>query len=305
MSTLSLLQFVSSIALIYFSAELIIRYGKVIALSMGVSRYIVGLTLIAFGTSFPEFVVSINASIMQESGIVFGNIMGSNIANIGLVLGLCAAIYSVATGNIKKEDLAFFLLSAILGFIFSWNGVISRFEGIILLLVFLLYCFFIKRNIADSQSGEKKSLRKSIDIYILIIIACSFFILIVGSDLFIESAIEIATSLGVSKVAISMTMVAIGTSLPELATSVIAILKKEYGLLTGNIIGSNIMNILMVLGPSSIISNIEVDISYLPLILMLSLTFLVASFSLFNVRFSRVMGFVLLIIYSTFVYSNF
>jgi len=129
--------------------------------------------------------------------------------------------------------------------------------------------------------------------------------LIVGSDLFIESAIEIATSLGVSKVAISMTMVAIGTSLPELATSVIAILKKEYGLLTGNIIGSNIMNILMVLGPSSIISNIEVDISYLPLILMLSLTFLVASFSLFNVRFSRVMGFVLLIIYSTFVYSNF
>jgi len=143
MSTLSLLQFVSSIALIYFSAELIIRYGKVIALSMGVSRYIVGLTLIAFGTSFPEFVVSINASIMQESGIVFGNIMGSNIANIGLVLGLCAAIYSVATGNIKKEDLAFFLLSAILGFVFSWNGVISRFEGIILLLVFLLYCFFL------------------------------------------------------------------------------------------------------------------------------------------------------------------
>ena len=305
MSTLSLLQFVGSIALIYFSAELIIRYGKVIAISMGVSRYIVGLTLIAFGTSFPEFVVSINASLMQESGIVFGNIVGSNIANIGLVLGLCAAIYSVSTGNIKKEDLVFFLLSAILGLVFSWDGVISRLEGIILLLMFLSYCFFIKRNITDSQSGEKNSLKKSIDIYILIIIVCSFFILIVGSDLFIDSAIRIATSIGVSKVAISMTMVAIGTSLPELATSVIAILKKEYGLLTGNIIGSNIMNILMVLGPSSIINNIEVDISYLPLILMLSFTVLVASFSLFNIRFSRVMGFVLLIIYSTFVYSNF
>ena len=103
MSALSLFQFFSSILLIYFSAEFIIRYGKAIALSVGVSRYIVGLTLIAFGTSFPEFVISINASIMQESGIVFGNIIGSNIANISLVLALCATIYSIGTGNIKKE----------------------------------------------------------------------------------------------------------------------------------------------------------------------------------------------------------
>ena len=305
MSALSLFQFIISIVLIYFSAELVIRYGKSIALSIGISRYVVGLTLIAFGTSFPELVVSINASIMKESGIVFGNIMGSNIANISLVLAFCATIYSIGTGNIKKKDLLFFLLSASLAFIFSWDGIVYQIEGMALLFLFLLYCYFIKRNISSNQLDQKKKTKKSIDIYVLIIIVCSFFILIVGSDLFIDSAIQIASSLGVSKLAISMTMVAIGTSLPELATSVIAISKKEYGLLVGNIIGSNIMNILMVLGSSSIISNIEVDISYLPLILMFLLTVLVASFSHFNIRFSRVMGFVLLIIYGTFVYSNF
>ena len=100
-------------------------------------------------------------------------------------------------------------------------------------------------------------------------------------------------------------MVAIGTSLPELATSVISIFKKEYGLLVGSIVGSNIMNILMVLGPSSIINKIEVDISYLPLILMFSLTVLISCFNFFNIKISRVVGFVLLIIYGTFIYSNF
>ncbi|SVD45718.1 uncharacterized protein METZ01_LOCUS398572, partial [marine metagenome] len=167
--------------LIYFSAELIIRYGKVIAVSIGVSKYIIGLTLIAFGTSFPEFVVSINASIMQESGIVFGNIIGSNIANISLVLALCATIRSITTDNVTREDLIFFLISGSLGFIFSLDGVINQFEGFILLLGFICYCFFIKRNISKKQSNEKKSSKYSFDIYLIIIIICSFFILIVGS----------------------------------------------------------------------------------------------------------------------------
>ena len=156
MSALDLFQFISSVALIYFSAELIIKYGKIVALSMGISKYVVGLTLIAFGTSFPEFIVSINASIMQESGIVFGNVVGSNIANIGLVLALCAAMSSVATDKVKKEDLVFFLLSAILGFIFSWDGIINLIEGVVLLSAFFCYCYFIKRNISKIQSDKKK-----------------------------------------------------------------------------------------------------------------------------------------------------
>lgn len=305
MPTLSIIQFISSIALIYFSAEFIIRYGKIAALSFGVSRYVIGLTLIAFGTSFPEFIVSINASIMQESSIVFGNVMGSNIANISLVLALCAIISPILIDRINQKDLLFFLISAILGFIVSLDGTVTHLEGVILLIVFIFYCYIIKRNIKKNQTDEQKSIKKSIDIYLLIIIICSFFILIVGSNLFIDSAIEIAASLGVSKIAISMTMVAIGTSLPELATSVISIFKKEYGLLVGSIVGSNIMNILMVLGPSSIINKIEVDISYPPLILMFSLTVLISCFNFFNIKISRVVGFVLLIIYGTFIYSNF
>ena len=305
MPTLSIIQFISSIALIYFSAEFIIRYGKIAALSFGVSRYVIGLTLIAFGTSFPEFIVSINASIMQESSIVFGNVMGSNIANISLVLALCAIISPILIDRINQKDLLFFLISAILGFIVSLDGTVTHLEGVILLIVFIFYCYIIKRNIKKNQTDEQKSIKKSIDIYLLIIIICSFFILIVGSNLFIDSAIEIAASFGVSKIAISMTMVAIGTSLPELATSVISVFKKEYGLLVGSIVGSNIMNILMVLGPSSIINKIEVDISYLPLILMFSLTVLISCFNFFNIKISRVVGSVLLIIYGTFIYSNF
>ena len=305
MPILSIIQFISSIALIYFSADFIVRYGKIAALSIGVSRYVIGLTLIAFGTSFPEFIVSINASIMQESSIVFGNVMGSNIANISLVLALCAIISPIVVDRINRKDLMFFLISAILGFIVSLDGTVTHLEGVILLIVFIFYCYTIKRNIKKIQIDEERSIKKSIDIYLLIIIICSFFILIVGSNLFIDSAIEIATSLGVSKIAISMTMVAIGTSLPELATSVISIFKKEYGLLVGSIVGSNIMNILMVLGPSSIINKVEVDILYLPLILMFSLTVLISCFNFFNIRISRSVGFVLLIIYGTFIYSNF
>ena len=304
MIALDLTQFLISMLLIYFSAELIVRYGKIIAISIGVSKYIIGLTLIAFGTSFPEFVVSINASIINESSVAYGNLIGSNIANIAFVLSVCAIIRMISTNNVQKEDLIFFLVSAFLTVIFALDGKLNQFEGLILLSGFAIYCYRIKKNLSFKKEN-KNILKSSFDIYLTIIMASSFFILVTSSNLFIDSALSLAEKFNISTVAISMTIVAIGTSLPELATSVIAVAKKEYNLLLGNIIGSNIMNLLMILGTSSIINNIQVDVDYLPLILMIALTVFIYLFSIFNIKISRIIGLILLIIFSTFLYTNF
>ena len=302
---LDILQFAGSMFLIYFSAEFIVRYGKQIAISLGVSRYVIGLTLIAFGTSFPEFVVSVNASLMNQPGIVFGNVIGSNIANIALVLSVCAIMVQIKSDKVGRNDLIFFLLSAFLAFFFSIDGNVDFIEGVILLIGFIFYCYTIKRTVGLDRNKTEKIKNDKLDVYVLIIISCSFFILISGSNAFIDSAISLAERFNVSSLAISITLVAIGTSLPELATSIIAVIKKEYELLTGNIIGSNIMNILMILGPSAIINNIEVKSDYIPIMLMLFLTFLVYGFNIFNIKITRIFGIVLLIIYIVFIYSNF
>ena len=302
---LDILQFAGSMFLIYFSAEFIVRYGKQIAISLGVSRYVIGLTLIAFGTSFPEFVVSVNASLMNQPGIVFGNVIGSNIANIALVLSVCAIMVQIKSDKVGRNDLIFFLLSAFLAFFFSIDGNVDFIEGVILLIGFIFYCYTIKRTVGLDRNKTEKIKSDKLDVYVLIIISCSFFILISGSNAFIDSAISLAERFNVSSLAISITLVAIGTSLPELATSIIAVIKKEYELLTGNIIGSNIMNILMILGPSAIINNIELKLDYIPIMLMLFLTFLVYGFNIFNIKITRIFGIVLLIIYIVFIYSNF
>ncbi len=291
--------------MIYFSAEFIVRYGKEIAISLGVSRYVIGLTLIAFGTSFPEFVVSMNASIMNEPGIVFGNVIGSNIANIALVLSVCAIIKHINCDKVGKQDLVFFLLSAVFAFFASLDGNINQLEGFILLFGFIFYCYMIKRNLVIEKNKSIKQKEKRFNFYIVIIIFCSFFILISGSNLFINSAISLAERFNVTNLAISMTLIAIGTSLPELATSIIAVINKEYELLTGNIIGSNIMNILMILGPSAIINTINIEVDYIAIVLMLLLTLLIYGFNIFNIKISRIMGIILFIIYSVFIYSNF
>ena len=152
---LDLLQFLGSMLMIYFSADFIVRYGKEIAISLGISKYIIGLTLIAFGTSFPEFVVSINASIMNEPSIVFGNVIGSNIANIALVLSVCALITHINSDKVGKQDLIFFLLSSVVAFLVSMDGNVSQLEGVILLSGFFFYCYRIKKNIIIEKNNAE------------------------------------------------------------------------------------------------------------------------------------------------------
>ena len=298
-------QFIIGLAMIYFSAELIIKYGKELAYSIGVSKYFIGLTLVAFGTSFPEFVVSINASINGNPGVAYGNVIGSNIANIALVLSICSLFRNLKSNKIKNQDLYFFLVSCLLTLVFSWNGFIGDVEAICFLMVFVFYCYFIKKEFG-SLTNQKNNVKKfRLDGYLLIILSCSFYILVVGSNYFIGSALNIAYNFNISNVAISMTMIAIGTSIPELATSIIAVYKKEHDLLIGNIVGSNIMNVLMVLGPSALISNISIDNHINSLILVITLTVMIFVINFLKIKFTRILGVLLLLTYSVFIYSNF
>jgi len=296
-------QFFFSALLIYFGAEFVIKYGKDLAFSLGIPRYIIGLTLISFGTSFPELVINLNASIINESAIAIGNIIGSNIANIALVLPLAIIIYPLAVKKVKFNTLVYFLLSSAFLIFFCLDGNLNRFEGLLFFIGFILFCLSIKKDAKNNAVNKIKV--NNIDYYLILILVCSFFILIVGSNLFIDSAINVADKLGVSKVVISLTMVAIGTSLPELATSIIAAIKKEHDLLIGNIIGSNIMNILLVLGSSILINEIPVLVNYITLILMFFLTVLIYIYSMYRINFSRIIAFILLSIYLIFNYSIF
>ena len=296
-------QFFSSALQIYFGAEFIIRHGKTLAFSLGVPRYIIGLTLISFGTSFPELVVNLNASIINESDIAIGNIVGSNIANIALVLPFAILIAPLSVKKINFNTLAYFLLSALFLIFFCLDGSLGRFEGLLLLFGFILFCFSVKKDAKNNM--DRRSKVNSIDYYLILILVCSFFMLIIGSNLFIDSAISLANKLGVSKVAISLTMVALGTSLPELATSVIAAIKKENDLLIGSIVGSNIMNILLVLGSSILVNEISVLVDFMALTIFLCVTVLIYIYTIYQINFSRIIAFILLSIYLIFNYSIF
>ena len=297
------LQFFSSALLIYFGADLIIKYGKELALSFGIPKYIIGLTLISFGTSFPELVVNLNASLINESSIAIGNIIGSNIANITLVLPCAVLIFPLAVKKIDFDILSFFLLSAAFLYVFCLDGYIGRLEGFIFMIAFVLFCIRIK---SDTQKNINHSQKKTkFDYSSMVILFLSFIVLIIGSNLFIESAISVANKLGVSKVVISLTMVALGTSLPELATSIVAAIKREHELLVGNIVGSNIMNILLVLAASALVNEIDVMVDYLALTLMFSSTILIYIYSVYKINFSKIVGFALLLVYFIFNYSLF
>ena len=296
-------QFFSSALLIYFGADLIIKHGKELAVSFGIPRYVIGLTLISFGTSFPELVVNLNASLINESSIAIGNIVGSNIANITLVLPCAVLILPLAVKKMEIDTLSFFLLSAAFLYVFCLDGCVSRLEGFLFMTAFILFCVRIKNDAQKNTNYIQKNTK--FDYYSIIILFLSFIVLIVGSNLFIESAISVADKLGVSKVVISLTMVALGTSLPELATSVVAAIKREHDLLIGNIVGSNIMNILLVLAASALVNEINVMVDYLALTLMFSSTILLYIYSVYKINFSKIVGFVLLLVYFIFNYSLF
>ena len=243
--------------LLYFGAEWIIKGGVSISNKFGISKLVIGLTVVAFGTSLPELLVSLIAVFENSPSLAIGNVVGSNVANVGLVLGISALIFPISINYAPiRRDLFIYLCSCALFILFVFDGRISRFEGGFLFIGLLFYLVVCIKNPTDDQSDGENKLEFSIfksAVYVL----AGIFALSFGANFFVDGAIYLARFFGISEVVIGMSVVALGTSLPELATSAMAAFKKQSSISVGNIVGSNIFNILSILGITALFRPID------------------------------------------------
>ncbi len=253
--------FIAGLFLLVFSGKYLVQSGVSIARTFNIPTIIIGITIIAFGTSAPELIVSVKAALSGNPEIAFGNVIGSNISNIGLVLALTALLIPIPVGKTSwKLDWPVMMIASILLYLFTLNNILGFWESFVLfagLVVYLLYSVYSSKQ--DEQNDEITNAPQYKLWLAVLIVVLSSIGLAYGADLLVHSAVNIATNLGVSKRVISITIVAFGTSLPELTASIIAALKKQTDISIGNIIGSNIFNIMAVLGITGMIHPIEID----------------------------------------------
>jgi cation:H+ antiporter len=296
------------LAILLAGGKILVDGASGIALKLGMSAGLIGLTIVAFGTSAPELLVSVNAALKGNSDISIGNVIGSNIANIALVLGLSGLVYPIL---IKRNHLKFeYLITLLVSFLFfglSYNGVISTLEGILLFGLFIgfnVYLFKTSSN-DDSEVVVEIAHAKELSWFKSIIYFTGGIIgLYLGSELLVENAVSISREFGISERIIGVTIIAIGTSLPELITSVIAAISKQTDLALGNILGSNIMNILSIIGLTAIIKPIGVSLEFInsDFFWMLGITLFLFPLMKIKMRVSKIEGALLLLSYGAYLF---
>lgn len=252
---LPIIWFIAGLLALVGGAEILVRAVTKIASILGISKLIIGLTVVAFGTSAPELAISIQAGINGETDIMIGNIIGSNISNTLLILGLAAIVIPIKVNiSLIKWDTPIMIGATLLVFFFALNGFISFWECLILSFLLVIYLLFLARQGNPDRSSPIKNPEKKPSTILGYSLACAFgFILLIsGARWMIDSAIIFAELAGVSELVIGLTVVAIGTSLPEVVVVLVAALKKERDIAVGSIIGSNILNLFAVLGVSGL-----------------------------------------------------
>lgn len=264
--SMSVLLIFLGLVLLVVGGEFLVRSSVALSFRFNISKMVIGLTVVSFATSAPELLVSVQAALSGFSDISLGNVIGSNIANIGLVLGITAVIAPLAIDHdfYKFNWPVMMMLSIALYFILDSGRVISRIEGGALIAILIIYLYLLIRR-ARKARGEvvvdinlDEALTKVSNFKITIWLLIGGLALYFGSELLVTGAVDLATKMGISERVIAVTMIAIGTSVPELAASVIAALKKEKAISLGNLIGSNIFNIASVLGITAVIQPIIV-----------------------------------------------
>ena len=262
---LATIYLILGLVLLYFGAEGLVRGSASLALRLGLSPLVIGLTVVAFGTSAPELVVSLRAALAGQAAISVGNVVGSNICNIGLILGLSALITPVATSSqVVRIDIPIMLGATALALVFIADGVIRFHEGTVLFLLLVGYIVFSIRLARRSQgdilaeefAGEVKISKRGILIDFAMV-AGGLLLLVLGAKFLVDGAIILARAWGWSEALIGLTIVAVGTSLPELATSLVAAVKKESDIAIGNIVGSNTFNLLGILGVTAMVTPLD------------------------------------------------
>ena len=302
------------LTLLLLGAEYLVDSSVAIAKRAKISNFIIGLTIVGMGTSAPELFVSISSAIGGHGDLAMGNVIGSNICNILLILGMTALIFPFAIEREnQKRDIPFTIFASILLILVvndSWlklgENTLSRLDGIFFLIVFLSYMGYVVFNkgkkpqeaIADEDTKSKLEGKAPVLLWGIAIVSLAA--LIFGGNLFLDSAKNLARSWGMSEAVISITIVAVGTSLPELITAIVAASKHNTQLALGNILGSNVFNILMILGLSSTIQPLVIKdinvIDYLMMLVATVMTYLV-TFTFGKKRFDRIEGFIFLGIY--------
>lgn len=313
MATTIILLIIGLIVLIV-GGDYLVKGSSSIALRLHLSPLVVGLTIVAFGTSAPELLISIQSALKGSPDIAMGNVVGSNICNLALVLGLTAVINPVKVQtNSLRIDWPMTMGASILLFLVVREGVLGAVEGVIFLIAITIYLVLIivqsridvksklrEKENEDIPDAPNKQMWKDITFILLGCVALYY-----GSEWFVSSSKELALSLGVEERVVGLTVVALGTSLPEMVTAAVASYKGETDLALGNLMGSNIFNILSILGITAIITPIHVHAVILnkDIIWMLMITLMILPLMIVRREVGRADGIVLLIVYSVYIYT--
>jgi K+-dependent Na+/Ca+ exchanger family protein len=303
---LNILFIVIGIVLVLWGADRLTDGAVAVAEKMKMPQIVIGLTIVAMGTSMPEFCVSLISALKGTSDLAVGNIVGSNIFNTLLIVGVSALVapMSIMKTTVRK-DIPFALVASALLLIMCLDGDISRIDAAILFVMFLIFMYITLRGAkaqgTDLEEKEKKPMATWLSVvWILVGLAC----LIGGSNLFVDGATVVATKLGVSEAVIGLTIVAGGTSLPELATSVVSARKGNSGIAIGNVLGSNVFNILAILGLTGVISPMTLKgITMTDLSMMVISIILIWLFSFTKYKIERWEGAILTAVFVGYIYS--
>lgn len=314
----NILLLIAGLVVLIFGGELLVRGASRLALQLKISPLVVGLTIVAFGTSAPELFISIKSALAGSPDIAIGNVVGSNICNLTLILGLTAIVSPIPVGrNSIRIDWPMAMGGSILLYFWMLNNVVETYEGLILIALLVAYTIFIIRK-SRSETNDAIAANIDVEVYpkndsanlkqtvidvLLIIGGCLG--LYFGSDWFVKGAIELAGYLGVSERVIGLTVVAVGTSLPEMVTSVMASLRKQIDVALGNLIGSNIFNIFSILGITAVIQNVQVSemIISTDMLWMMGITLLILPMMVSKKNIQRIEGMVLFLVYGVYTYT--
>lgn len=304
------LYLVGGLVMLFIGAEGLIRGSSNLAIKIGITPLVVGLTVVAFGTSTPELVVSLKAALLGNSSISLGNVVGSNIANIALILGVAAIIKPLDVhANVIMREIPIMILITVLFLFLLIDGELGFIDGLIFVIGLVIYLIVNvllarKEKNPEVDSEFKEGLKSKLGIPVsIVLMVAGLGLLILGANLFVQSAVAIAKMFNVSDAIIGLTIVAIGTSLPELITSIVASYKKEADIAIGNVVGSNIFNILGILGITALIIPISsVGLGYVDLGVMLFTAIILFPLSRTGFSISRFEGAILLVGYAGYIF---
>ena len=306
---LTLVLFVIGLAALYMGADLLIRGASRLARDLGVNALVIGLTVVAMGTSAPELLVGVVASARHSGDIAIGNVIGSNVANIALVLGIGALIRPIRVQmRLLVREVPLMILASVIFYLLALNGTLSRIDGVILLVGFVAYTIYLLQSARFEPPAIEVEYQRFLTQGGTLIghvarTIVGLMIFLAGAHMVVNGAAAAARFLGISELAIGLTVVALGTSLPELATAIAASVQDEGDILVGNVVGSNVFNILAVLGAASFTRPLGVSDSviFVEAPVMLVVSILLLPFVWTTLRLTRPEGGILVAAYVAFV----